>query len=149
MLVTMDGFSALLRTLGLSQGLFKPVPSSLSNPGDFTDIGTVTPTLNPGSFHIANSTASYNNSHPPLSLGSHGATTIIQRRENKCDNVQYNSPDVGYQKFPPYDQTKANVFRYRQQQSVNLGSWSVSPSVIRCYRLFHAHKTLGLCTRTG
>lgn len=27
--------------------------------------------------------------------------------------------------FPPFDQTEANVFRYRQQQGVNLGSWYV------------------------
>jgi hypothetical protein len=28
----------------------------------------------------------------------------------------------------PYDEAKANIFRYRQQQSVNLGSWFVFPS---------------------
>jgi hypothetical protein len=26
----------------------------------------------------------------------------------------------------PFDETKANIFRYRQQQSVNLGSWYVA-----------------------
>ncbi|KAI0082754.1 glycoside hydrolase [Panus rudis PR-1116 ss-1] len=32
---------------------------------------------------------------------------------------------VALEEFPPFDQTKATIFRYRQQQSVNLGSWFV------------------------
>ena len=35
----------------------------------------------------------------------------------------YDTPDLGEQVFPPFDQAKATVYRYRQQQSVNLGSW--------------------------
>lgn len=133
MLVTANGFSVLLRTLGLSQGLFKPFPSVTSGLGNLADafgfvggIQALSPTSNTSSLNISNSIASHNNSH---TLSSHSAVSI-QRREY-CSDAQYNSPDVGYQNFSPYDQTKATVFRYRQQQSVNLGSWSVSPSVTR------------------
>ena len=134
MLVTANGFSVLLRALGLSQGLFKPFPSVTSGPGNLADasgfvggIQALSPTSNTSSLNISSSIASHNNSH---TLSSHSAASI-QRREYTCSDAQYNSPDVGYQKFSPYDQTKATVFRYRQQQSVNLGSWSVSPSATR------------------
>jgi glucan 1,3-beta-glucosidase len=40
-----------------------------------------------------------------------------------CNVVSYNAPPVLDQEFPPYDRSVANVYRYRQQQSVNLGSW--------------------------
>ncbi len=40
-----------------------------------------------------------------------------------CNVVSYNAPPVLDQEFPPYEQSIANVYRYRQQQSVNLGSW--------------------------
>ena len=40
-----------------------------------------------------------------------------------CAVQPYNPPPVGDQTFPPFDLAKANVYRYRKQQSVNLGSW--------------------------
>jgi hypothetical protein len=43
-----------------------------------------------------------------------------------CGNIpDYNAPDVVVEPFAPYDAAKALIFRYRQQQSVNLGSWFV------------------------
>lgn len=44
-------------------------------------------------------------------------------KSNGCNVEPYTAPAIGQQKFPPFDQAKATVFRYRQQQSVNLGSW--------------------------
>lgn len=139
MLVTADGFSALLRTLGLSQGLFKPGTSFTSDSGyivNTTSLGdgvdAVAPILNPSSLTVPNGTTHYvHKSYPPLSVDNHGASTI-NRRDKSCGAVQYTSPEVRYQEFPPYDETKASVFRYRQQQSVNLGSWLVSNSLIKC-----------------
>ncbi|KDR81860.1 hypothetical protein GALMADRAFT_240110 [Galerina marginata CBS 339.88] len=55
-----------------------------------------------------------------------------------CDAAQsYDAPPILDQEFPPHDLTTANVYRYRQQQSVNLGSWYVhedwmTPSVFEC-----------------
>jgi hypothetical protein len=37
--------------------------------------------------------------------------------------TSYENSSVPLQGFAPFDQSLANVFRYRQQQSVNLGSW--------------------------
>ncbi|KXN92012.1 Glucan 1,3-beta-glucosidase 3 [Leucoagaricus sp. SymC.cos] len=53
-----------------------------------------------------------------------------------CHVDPYNVP-VQAPSFPPFDQTEANVFRYRQQQGVNLGSWFVheqwmTPSLFQC-----------------
>lgn len=45
-----------------------------------------------------------------------------------CVPEPYSAPSVEDQTFEPYDQTTNNVFRYRQQHSVNLGSWCVPSS---------------------
>lgn len=46
-----------------------------------------------------------------------------------CGNVPtYNAPAITDQDFPAYKADQAAVYRYRQQQSVNLGSWCVLPS---------------------
>ncbi len=42
-----------------------------------------------------------------------------------CQVDTYNAPAVGMQDFPAFDSEQATVYRYRQQQSVNLGSWCV------------------------
>ncbi|EJD05843.1 glycoside hydrolase [Fomitiporia mediterranea MF3/22] len=59
--------------------------------------------------------------------------------DGSCDVQAYNPAPVLSQTFPPFDLAKANIFRYRQQQSVNLGSWYVfvhenwmTPSLFRC-----------------
>lgn len=54
-----------------------------------------------------------------------------------CHVEGYDPPPVGFQEFPPYDEQLATVYRYRQQQSVNLASWFVheswmTPSVFDC-----------------
>ena len=40
-----------------------------------------------------------------------------------CKHENYNAPDVGDQDFPPFDQQASDLYRYRQQRGVNLGSW--------------------------
>jgi glucan 1,3-beta-glucosidase len=49
----------------------------------------------------------------------------VNVNEEDCSVELYEAPTVTHQDFPPFDQVKANVYRYRKQQSVNLGSWSV------------------------
>lgn len=44
-----------------------------------------------------------------------------------CSSEQVYDPlPIGSQIPPPFDETTAYVYRYRQQQSVNLGSWYVT-----------------------
>ncbi|KAG5639515.1 hypothetical protein H0H81_000660 [Sphagnurus paluster] len=57
--------------------------------------------------------------------------------QDECFVEPYNVPPIGNQAFKPFDPQMANLFRYRQQQSVNLGSWFVqenwmSPSQFKC-----------------
>ncbi|KAF9566286.1 glycoside hydrolase [Agrocybe pediades] len=57
------------------------------------------------------------------------STTAAQDTvQGNCNVEPYDPPPIPNQEFPPYDQTSSNVYRYRQQQSVNLGSWFVHES---------------------
>jgi glucan 1,3-beta-glucosidase len=99
-------FSALLQSLNLTAGLFKPTPtppllSALGNGSSFDPLGIF------GNTSIASS--------DPLGFDVQG----------NCSPERYSAPPVTDQEFPPFDSAKAAIFRYRQQQSVNLGSWLV------------------------
>lgn len=51
---------------------------------------------------------------------------LLQARgpdDPECHVEPYNAPQIMQQTFPPFDPETAYVYRYRQQQSVNLGSW--------------------------
>lgn len=50
-------------------------------------------------------------------------TKVNDMSDSSCYVDPYDAPLVGFQEVPPYDETTATIFRYRQQQSVNLGSW--------------------------
>lgn len=54
-----------------------------------------------------------------------------------CYVQPYNPGPIPAPTFSPFDRRRASVFRYRQQQSVNLGSWFVqenwmAPSLMTC-----------------
>jgi hypothetical protein len=68
-----------------------------------------------------------------------------QHDDSSCAVAPYdvNVEDVT---FTPFDSVKSNIFRYRQQQSVNLGSWSVRSPTITVNGLIGF---TGLFTRTG
>ncbi|KAJ8078677.1 Glucan 1,3-beta-glucosidase 3 [Marasmius tenuissimus] len=59
---------------------------------------------------------------------------------NSCDSddaLSYNPHPIATPPFLPFDPELASVYRYRQQQSVNLGSWFVAeewmvPSIFKC-----------------
>ena len=57
----------------------------------------------------------------------HQGKVLLQTLEEAdlCQVAPYNVT-VLQQQFLPFDHAQAMVFRYRQQQSVNLGSWLVS-----------------------
>jgi glucan 1,3-beta-glucosidase len=65
-----------------------------------------------------------------------------------CDVQPYDAPPISDQTFPPFDQTTANVFRYRQQQSVNMGSWYVQ-SIAPFKFIFKPNAPAGSYTKTG
>ncbi|KAI0362308.1 glycoside hydrolase [Trametes cingulata] len=129
MVSTTGGFASLLHSLGLIQGLFKPVPNSLTS-------GSVPMQ---GNFTASSSTgADLGKNFRSLASGAFpGIGHSLDRVSSDCTVQPYDAPDVDSSSFPPYDPAKANVYRYRQQQSVNLGSWFVheqwmTPSLFAC-----------------
>lgn len=48
-----------------------------------------------------------------------------------CNWATYVAPPILEQEFEPYDTEKAMVYRYRRQQSVNLGSWCAPRSLLQ------------------
>jgi hypothetical protein len=100
-------FSAFLQSLNLTAGLFKPTPgppllSTLGNGSSFNPFGVLDNTS------IASS--------DPLDFNA----------QENCSPEPYSAPPFDNQEFSPFDSAKAAIFRYRQQQSVNLGSWLVT-----------------------
>lgn len=99
-------FTTLLLVMGLSQGSFKPSPYPLA-PGQ--------PTGGPSKLALSSNNQTDEFQHQPWrNLDSQG---------DNCSVQPYQMQDTSVPPFAPYDQSKATVFRYRQQQSVNLGSW--------------------------
>ena len=79
--------------------------------------------------HAANAVA-FNS---PLDLG-HNETSHMHMKDlsktdikaldvDPCHVEPYKAPPILNQKFPPYNETVAKIYRYRQQQGINLGSW--------------------------
>jgi len=52
-----------------------------------------------------------------------GVQLSLKDRDSFCDVEPYDPMPITDQTFPAFDKNVANVFRYRQQQAVNLGSW--------------------------
>jgi hypothetical protein len=46
-----------------------------------------------------------------------------QPNDPECHVEPYDAPPITQQTSPPFDPEIAYIYRYRQQQSVNLGSW--------------------------
>ncbi|KAG8718237.1 Glucan 1,3-beta-glucosidase 3 [Ceratobasidium sp. 394] len=75
-----------------------------------------------------------------LELGNQflaGSEDIITTQGTSCKVEDYDAPNIRPPEFPPYDEKKARIYRYRKQLSVNLGSWFVQenwmkPSLVKC-----------------
>ncbi|KAI0950502.1 hypothetical protein AcV7_008947, partial [Taiwanofungus camphoratus] len=138
MALTTKGLSALLHALSLAQGLYKPIPgvaaltsNTLRDVSSATEIYPTDGTVPAQSSNNGN--ADNYQAQPVASL----QTGYINAQGVPCGIQSYEAPSLGDQTFPPFDQAEANVYRYRQQQSVNLGSWFVheqwmTPSVFTC-----------------
>jgi glucan 1,3-beta-glucosidase len=125
-----DTFVILLRALGLVEGSYKPIPGPLSDSltnnnstaysvgySNFIGPGfSSAPAVDVG-FNFSGPWAgsSYDETivHPPIA----GATLT------ECSVIPYDPPPPANQAFAPFDAAAATIYRYRQQQAVNLGSW--------------------------
>ncbi|WWC64720.1 uncharacterized protein I303_107331 [Kwoniella dejecticola CBS 10117] len=142
----------VLSTLGLVSSIAKPIPVVGGLAGGLLDSagGVVSGVSSGGSLNgllggsgngiIAavnigdgNFTTS---SSDPSTDGSSSTGDITA--QDACSITPYTPPTpVILEPFAPYDANKALVYRYRQQQSVNLGSWFVqeqwmNPSLFSC-----------------
>ncbi|TDL27386.1 glycoside hydrolase [Rickenella mellea] len=143
MILSADQVSALLSALGLTQSIFKPIPDlvgSLLAPldGVVNTVDGITGPLGlpaisslPIIGQILEAEPASSQSLNPTSKNPKILDTV------SCEVDPYDPPPVVAQSFPPFDQAKANIYRYRQQQSVNLGSWFVheqwmTPSLFTC-----------------
>ncbi|KAF9821390.1 hypothetical protein IEO21_00636 [Rhodonia placenta] len=138
MVLSTTYFSALLQALSLTQGLYKPTPAYPTSPQ------AVYPGLDRG----VQPSSSYDGFATPHAVENGSAysqlsstqTNYAQDDADACNVIPYEASLIEDQTFPPFDQAKANVYRYRQQQAVNLGSWRVlfvhenwmTPSVFAC-----------------
>lgn len=133
MLLSSQQVAALLQALGLTQSIFKPIPDligSLSAPldGVVSAVDGITsalglPKLEDLPLLGGILEAEDPNSNDAMPMRSSQPMNLLT--SNSCYVEPYDPAPVLSQTFPPFDQAKANVFRYRQQQSVNMGSWCV------------------------
>lgn len=111
---------SLLSALGLVTSLLKPVPIV----GDLVPglLGTLIPIVNQTLSNLPILAAVDGSDDDGTGTGGVQSTPV-------CNNIEsYAKSVVPLQSFAPFDLAMSNVFRYRQQQSVNLGSWSVGSS---------------------
>ncbi|EPQ58194.1 glycoside hydrolase [Gloeophyllum trabeum ATCC 11539] len=124
MVFSQIGFTSLLRSLGLAQGLLKPAPGALDPNAPQQSLSTQATTL------------------PQTSLNAFAATlhdspaSVEVLDSGDCYVQNYTGPSL-IDSYSPFDPVKATIYRYRQQQSVNLGSWFVheqwmTPSTFKC-----------------
>jgi glucan 1,3-beta-glucosidase len=124
-------FHALVQSLGLTQGLFKPCPSHFN----VSQHATQSVSSKPGSYVQPPKTAqqAYNST----AWMNSRAQDVIDSRQDACYVEPYYPPPPTEFSFEPFDEARATIYRFRQQQSVNLGSWFVheswmTPSLFRC-----------------
>lgn len=127
MMMTAETFTSLLQSLGLVQGSFKPAPNVA-----VTSNATITSIHYAGSFHDADAALEgaqlfheQQNATRPMTL--HSSLGVVNdhsaAKNSRCTVTPYDPPPIADQVFRPFDSSMANVYRYRRQQSVNLGSW--------------------------
>ncbi|CDO72882.1 Glycoside Hydrolase Family 5 protein [Trametes cinnabarina] len=134
MVLTAGGFTVLLHSLGLSQGLFKPAPRTY--PTTAQGLSKAAITSDESASHAGGGINYQLQSEDPGTIDK-GEPVDDAATSTGCMIDPYDAYDADEQGFSTFDQDKANVYRYRQQQSVNLGSWFVheqwmTPSLFKC-----------------
>lgn len=133
MLLSSEQVAALLQALGLTQSIFKPIPDlvgGLTAPLDGVVSavdgiigGLGLPKLE--DLPLIGGILEAEDPNPNAATPMKSPQPMNLVASNSCYVEPYDPAPILSQTFPPFDQAKANVFRYRQQQSVNMGSWHV------------------------
>ena len=144
---TLLDFTKVASTLSLSVANYKPIPVLQTNDSSgHGRVGAVSSHKSgtedhsaaswglPSILHVPESSSKGNNGRVASShKGSSGET--VGAGCNVLD--EYSPKDSLNVEFPPYNQTRANIMRYRKQIGVNGGSWFVlenwmAPSMFDC-----------------
>lgn len=137
MVLSSAQLNALLKSLSLASSLLKPIPDlvgSLTAPlqgpldGVVSAIDGLGNTLGLPSIESLPLIGGILAAEDPSKLSDpYKSLSVINQEvlaaEGGCRVQPYDPPPVLSQTFPAFDKAKANIFRYRQQQAVNLGSW--------------------------
>ncbi|RPD66317.1 glycoside hydrolase [Lentinus tigrinus ALCF2SS1-7] len=126
-MVSSVNFATLLQALRLSQGMSKPSPTFRAGLAQ-----TAAPSYNDTQEDTQQFGTSYY-AQPE----DHLLYPVSFDDASPCPVEPYFDADNAIPPFASFDPAKATVFRYRQQQSVNLGSWFVheqwmTPSLFTC-----------------
>lgn len=144
MLLSDNSLRTVLSSLSLTSSLFKPMPDFIAGAIDDSpptiqgaqcipflvgfagDCANVPEAL--AGIVVATDSASTTTSPSPNTALKVNRTAgpndpRIRMQDTACVVPPYDSPIIPTPLFPPFDDTRANVYRYRQQQGVNLGSW--------------------------
>jgi hypothetical protein len=127
-MLAFQDFSTLLHSLGLIQGLKPIIIANLTASAGTSDYGPVNISLSAStSNHDPLDMHEYQDVEPLSPLPStHWLATAANM---SCDVLPWEPLGPLDTSFPPWDPAVANLYRYRKQQSVNLGSWYVYPIV--------------------
>lgn len=136
MVYTSAAFLALLKVLQLTQGLSKPALGAMSVSVKNSSQALGAPVLTP--VPIVSTSL----------LVGHTQLDGRSAQDNSCYVEPYTTSSIA-ESLDPFDQNMATVMRYRQQQSVNLGSWYVGSFISNPSLVCMADTKLGLCTRIG
>ncbi len=124
-MVSPGGFTNLFLALGLMHaGAFGPTPV-VGRLHAVRYARDIPPT--PISSQVGNN--NFSGASPGRPFGNSDVKNL-NPKDDSCTVERDTSPPLAPQTFSPFDQAKATVYRYRQQQSVNLGSWYVHRLVL-------------------
>ncbi|ORY35801.1 glycoside hydrolase superfamily [Naematelia encephala] len=138
----------VLAALGLVSSIIKPVPVVGGVVGGVVDTvgGVLNSTVGSSTGAVGGLLGGAGGLIAAVGVGSNSTdtdadnstTTYSAASDDACAFQPY-TPDtpVQLESFAPYDASRALIYRYRQQQSVNLGSWFVqeqwmNPSLFTC-----------------
>lgn len=145
-------FSSVATSLSLAVANYKPIPqlptgnssslSASSGGSQLLPVGTSGGAQQSFQVQSSKEIQSYDKSHPVSSWGEPSVLYVPESETSeanqlkstktvgpgKCAVQKEYTPVGGWSALPsptfaPFDPIKANIYRYRQQQGVNLGSW--------------------------
>ena len=140
---SVSSLTQVLSGLGLVGALFKPVGPLVDTVSSTVQpaLGpTVNPLIAPLGVSLIVSPPDHSNATDAAgnaATAARNAQPTSSSQDPECLVEAYEVPPPTSLTFPPFDKDQATIYRYRQQQSVNLGGWFaleswMTPSLFKC-----------------